>query len=263
METRTLLYNCCDDEYTHFIPLYCASSLFSNENIDIEIGINLEKLTDDEEYSLNLLRNLHSEAQINIKYGFYKKIKNNGFDNSLYGGNSMWSNTVRFVSEPQIKDTYTYIGDIDIVMLEKNFYNYHIGIMEKYDTVYSNWVRDNNKSCLTGLHFVITDKFYPQNLDGINLNKLDEYVLKDIQSRICKINEDIPRRPVHGLHFSKNQRFREQLKLSPKFVDELNSYKNNFYDFLNSKEYCMVKKCNTSLINEYMYDFTNYYKDLK
>ena len=263
MKERTLIYNCCDDAYTHFIPLHCASALFSNENIDIEIGINLSKLTDNEEDSLNQLRNLYPDSQINIKYNFYKKTKPGGFDNALFDGKTMWSNTVRYVSEPEIKNEYTYISDIDIVMLEKNFYNYHINIMKEYNTPYSNWVRDNDRSKITGLHFVKTDTFYPQNLDGINLHKNDEVILKEIQSRICKINDDIPRRPVHGLHFSNNQRFNAQLKLPEKFITELKSYKNVFRQFLNSEEYNIVKKCNTNLINEYIDDFSKYYKSLK
>lgn len=103
MKERTLIYNCCDDAYTHFIPLHCASALFSNENIDIEIGINLSKLTDNEEDSLNELRKLYPDSQINIKYNFYKKTKPGGFDNALFDGKTMWSNTVRYVSEPEIK----------------------------------------------------------------------------------------------------------------------------------------------------------------
>ena len=56
MTERTLLYNCCDDDYTHFIPMHCAAALFSNENIDIEIGINLSHLTDAEEEAIEKLR---------------------------------------------------------------------------------------------------------------------------------------------------------------------------------------------------------------
>lgn len=262
MEDRTLIYNCCDDVYTHFIPLHCASILFSNENVDIEIGVNLNKLTDNEEESLKTLRQLYPESQINIKYNFYKKTKPSGFDNAVYNGKTMWSNTVRFVSEPDIKNKYTYIDDIDIVMLDKNFFNYHIDIMKKYNTPYSNWVRDNDSSKITGLHFVKTNSFYPQNLEGINLHKNDECILKEIQSRICKINNDIPRRPVHGLHFSNNQRFKAQLKLCEKFINELKSYKNIFKDFLNSDEYKIIKQCNTTLVNEYIEEFTNYYNKI-
>ena len=263
MEEKTLLYNCCDDEYTHFIPIHCAAALFSNKNIDLEIGINLHSLTSDEENALSLLREMHQESNLNIKYCFYDKIKPRGFDNVVYNGQKMWSNTVRFVSEPEIKDTYTYIGDIDIIMLESEFYKYHIDIMEKYNTSYSNWVRDNDASKLSGLHFVKTDCFYPQNLEGIRLTRCDENILKDIQSRVCEINYEIPRRPVHGLHFSKNQRLPAQLKLCKKFINELNSYKDKFKQFLESDEYNAVKKCNTNLINNYINEFIIYYNTLK
>lgn len=52
MIERTLLYNCCDDDYTHFIPFFCASALYSNNNIDIEIGVNVDRLTDAEEQAI-------------------------------------------------------------------------------------------------------------------------------------------------------------------------------------------------------------------
>jgi hypothetical protein len=263
MDDRVLIYNCCDNRYLDFIPLHCASALFSNENIDIEIGINVSKLSDRIESSLDKLRSLYPNSQIKIKYDFYKTTYNYGYNNAIYNGKRIWSNTIRFVSEPEIKNKYTYIGDIDVVMLMKNFYNYHINIMEKYNTNYSNWVRDNDNLCLTGLHFVKTDSFYPQNLDGINLFDNDEHILKKIQSRAGEINENIPRRPVCGLHFSFNQRFHAQLRLPEKFITELNSYKTNFFEFLNSEEYNIVKCCNTNLINEYISEFTNYYNNLK
>ena len=66
----------------------------------------------------------------------------------------MWSNSVRFVSEPEIRNKYTYISDIDMMILMKDFYNYHIGIMNDYGTIYSNWKRDNDPKAITGLHFV-------------------------------------------------------------------------------------------------------------
>jgi hypothetical protein len=174
----------------------------------------------------------------------------------------MWSNTVRFISEPDIKNTYTYIGDIDVVMLMKNFYNYHINIMKEYDTDYSNWLRDNDRLALTGLHFVKTETYYPVNYTGINLIDIDEHIIKKIQQRVCPINTLIPRRPVCGLHFSKNQRLVDQLKLSDIFINELKSYKENFFSFLSSDEYECVKSCNTSLINEYINEFTKYYNSL-
>lgn len=262
MNNRVLIYNCCDDEYTHFIPIYCASSLFSNDNIDIEIGVNVSKLSNDEELALEMLRKLYKDSRILIKYDFYKKHKLHGFDNATYNGNKMWSNTVRFVSEPEIKNKYTYINDIDVLMLMKNFYEYHIDIMKMYNTPYSNWVRDNDKLCLTGLHFVKSSTYYPINANGINLIDNDEHILKKLQSRVCEINYNIPRRPVCGLHLSKNQRLNEQLKLNKKFVEELNSYKESFFNFLDSEEYEIVRRCNTKIINDYINDFIKHYQSI-
>ena len=47
---RTLIYTCCDEKYSHFIPLFCAALLYSNDNIDIEIGVSNSNLTNKELY---------------------------------------------------------------------------------------------------------------------------------------------------------------------------------------------------------------------
>ena len=137
MSDRVLLYTCCDNDYTHFVPLYCAAALFSNENIDIEIGINLNRLTDLEEEAMHNLMILHPESKIKIKYNFYSKKSMFTHMNALFDGKCMWSNTVRFVSVPDIKNKYTYIGDIDVVLLMKNFYTYHINIMNEYGSIWA------------------------------------------------------------------------------------------------------------------------------
>ena len=261
MSDRVLLYTCCDNDYTHFVPLYCAAALFSNENIDIEIGINLNRLTDLEEEAMHNLMILHPESKIKIKYNFYSKKSMFTHMNALFDGKCMWSNTVRFVSVPDIKNKYTYIGDIDVVLLMKNFYTYHINIMNEYNVPYSNWIRNNDPLALTGLHFVETDSFYSRNIDGINLNENDERILKKIQESVCELNPNIPQRPVCGLHFSKNQRLQSQFKLSKIFLDELESYKDSFFEFIKSKEYNIVKSCNTNLINEYIDGFTKHFNE--
>ena len=205
MKDRTLLYNCCDDDYTHFIPFFCATALYSNDNIDIEIGVNVDRFADAEERAIKQLRKLHPECKILIKYNFYQKLKKSGFDNCIFNGIKTWSNSVRFISEPEIKDTYTYISDIDMMILMKNFYNYHIDIMNKYKTIYSNWNRDVDRKCLTGLHFCKTNEWYPIDLTGLSLNINDEYLLMNIAQKKTTINTYIPRRPACGLHFSHGQ----------------------------------------------------------
>ena len=259
MNDRTLLYNCCDDEYTHFIPFHCAAALFSNENIDIEIGINLNKLTNDEEEAIEKLKKMHPECKILIKYNFYKKTSRRL---AIYNGLKMWSNSVRFVSEPEIKNTYTYISDIDMMILMKNFYNYHINIMNQYGTIYSNWNRDVDRRCITGLHFCKTAEWYPIDISGLRLDINDEHLLMQIAQKKTSINTQIPRRPTCGLHFSHGQNLKTQLTLTKKYVDELNSYKRTFFDFLESKEYACIKATNTTFINNYIDEFKRYYNTI-
>ena len=259
---RTLLYNCCDDDYTHYIPFFCASALFSCKNIDIEIGINLDSLSEKEETALDRLRKLHPEARLLIKYNFYQKTKRSGFDNCIYNDMKMWSNSVRFISEPEIRNKYTYISDIDMMIMMKDFYNYHIGIMAEYGTIYSNWKRDNDQNAITGLHFVQTDKWYPIILDNLKTNIIDEHLLMNITKKKTEINERIPRRPACGLHFSHGQNLKVQLTLSKKYVNELKSYKQSFFDFLESEEYNCIKDTNTQFISNYVEDFKKYYNSI-
>ena len=40
-------------------------------------------------------------------------------------------NTVRFVSEPTIKNYYTYISDINLIMFDEDFYISHIEMLKK------------------------------------------------------------------------------------------------------------------------------------
>ena len=72
---KTLIYTCCDEKYYKFIPIFCSSLLFNNENIDIEIGINNSELPLNQEKCLKILREIYPNSKILIKYDFFKKEK--------------------------------------------------------------------------------------------------------------------------------------------------------------------------------------------
>ena len=73
MQDRTLIYTWCDTNYSVFIPIFCASLLSTNVNIDIEIGTSAHQLPETHHEALDKLRNLHPDAKILIKTGMYKE----------------------------------------------------------------------------------------------------------------------------------------------------------------------------------------------
>lgn len=72
MRNRTLVYTYCDKKYSHFVPLFCASLLYSNDEIDIEIGLSCESLDPKETSVIQALQKLYSKSKILLKYNFLK-----------------------------------------------------------------------------------------------------------------------------------------------------------------------------------------------
>ncbi|MDE2813886.1 MAG: hypothetical protein OXM01_12710 [Gemmatimonadota bacterium] len=114
-------------------------------------------------------------------------------------------NSVRFLETPHVATEYTYIGDIDILILEP-ISPLHIERMSESGLPFSNVLRPGGKA-LTGLHFTRSDAYYPieRPQQGIPLN-LDEELLYHLVT--CK-GYPPPRadlvRPMHGYHLSPNR----------------------------------------------------------
>jgi len=114
--------------------------------------------------------------------------------------------TARFVCEPITKLEYTYINDVDIMILESNLVETHTGIMAAKQSIFSNRMRGTHK--LTGCQFVKTAQYYKMTARARATTKLkDEHALYDI------VNRGIGRpqiwtselRPIHGFHLSPNR----------------------------------------------------------
>lgn len=59
---------------------------------------------------------------------------------------------------------------------------------------------------MSGLHFTITDAFWPFTTDGLNLIISDEEILFNIlQKKGQYVDPNRTFRPVHGIHFSPNR----------------------------------------------------------
>jgi hypothetical protein len=115
-------------------------------------------------------------------------------------------NTVRFVEEPQIISEYTYIADIDILVMETNIIEQHLGEMRRTGLPYSNIKRDGIDK-LSGLHFTSSSAYYPvPDLHDLDLSREnDEAILYQIVKRKGVPISDSNFRPVHGIHVSYNR----------------------------------------------------------
>ena len=201
---RILVFTCCDKLYSHYIPIFCDTILKADElkRIDIEIHLGNHSLSQNEEKAIDFIRKKYYYSKIKIIFNTF--IKNS--TGTFYKNNKVLSNSVRFLSQPTIRNKYVYITDIDIFFLEKNFYLYLIDDMIKRKSCYSNIVRKNStKKRITGLHFILYYKYYPvPKLDNYNIN--DEHLLYNImKKKNIIIDYDTEFRPVFGIHASPNR----------------------------------------------------------
>jgi len=116
------------------------------------------------------------------------------------------ANQLRFIIEPKIWSEYTYISDVDIIILE-NIIDRHLPVI-KSGKDYSNMVRPGTKK-LTGLHFVKTHSHYPLPKLKRLLKKFknDEDLLYAIAHKKGYLQNDTQTsyRPGLGLHMSLNR----------------------------------------------------------
>lgn len=260
---RTLVYSCVDKDYAHWIPLFCLGMLHNNSDIDIEIGME-GTLCDDDHQSIEYLKNRFPKSTIKINENLFVRDGNY----AVIEGKKCMFNTVRFITTPSIRDEYLYIGDIDIICLERDIFSKHIDFIKKEsmwraeEICYSNMVRKTtNPPRLTGLHFSVYDCYYPlPNLEGIDMLRNDEQILTEILIRKgVKLNYSAAWRPTHGIHFSKN---RPSVKGTDKVPGwNADSYKNLWFEFIDTEEYKFIIERTNENIIEMIDKLNNFYHE--
>lgn len=251
---RVLIYGCTDEKYSHYLPIFINTLLLSDKlkAIDIEICTNLNKLSEDEDKAIDYLRKKYNYAKIQINYNAYIRNRTGIF----YGNIKLKdTNSVRFVSQPTIKNKYVYIGDTDIFVFVDNFYLQLIDDMNRRKNPYSNFVRPNHKS-LGGLHFSEYDSYYPvpfQNTYDVR----GEFLLYNIvKSKGIKIDHNNKFRPVFGIHASPNRRN----VFSPKGADwGASNYKFNWINYCKSSDFKFIYPLLNSFIKKKILMLNNYY----
>lgn len=248
---NTIIVTCCNKKYEKFIPLFCMSLALFNDDIVIEIGISSKKLPDETE---TILENIRKDCNIEIQidYELFKEEDNY----VVFNNQKTLPNTVRFLFKPKMKAKYVYISDIDIINLQKNFYELMIKDMEKNNINYSNIVRPNTTR-LTGLHFSKYNTYYPISTENIkNYIENDEMILYKIVSSKCAINHSLTYRPVHGIHISPNRKLDN--KNGPNWgCSEI--WKENYFNMINSVLFVKNYKYFDKDIKTIIKQITDYY----
>jgi hypothetical protein len=178
--------------YWPFVVPYAASVLHHNDDAVVEICVQ----------GLKSFRKKHSRAisAINEKFPDRFHLRRGNFKGITPG-------MVRFVETPEWMSEYTYIGDVDILILEPNITDAHLADMHRSGLPYSNVLRPNRQR-LTGLHFTRSDRYYPVRLptDLDWLSNGEEALYRIVAANGLPLpNPDDHWRPVHGIHLSLNR----------------------------------------------------------
>ncbi len=197
MSQDILFFSCATKFYKNFLPLYVFFAEHSNPGSSYEFIVdNLDDFNVKHNRTLSWL----SENGINILLRDLSEINHK----------PKVDNSIRFISEPVTRSNFVYIGDVDILILEK-IYDWHKPLFDA-GAPYSNVIRPDNKK-LTGLHFVDAKKYYPlpDISDLIDSVANDEELLFQIVKRRGILYDNsfyemyLRGRPVHGIHVSLNR----------------------------------------------------------
>lgn len=159
------------------------------------------------------------------------------FNNNIF-------NSYRFFEVPEIKSEYTYIIDIDVMLLDSILEIY----LQNWPTnmIYSNMLRENSDIIrLTGVHLVITEKFYTEKyiktIDKYykyNKNLNDEFILAKMCLEVHGLpDQSFKFRPILGIHFSPNRGPYKTMNLctSKHYFDKFKNIVNTYSDLFSFK----------------------------
>lgn len=232
--------------YDDMLVPFLFFSLLNNKDSHVElVVVNKDKFLNTYKDELDKVNSIVGNNYIIRNY-------QNLFNKNIF-------NTYRFFEIPIIKAEYTYIIDIDIMLMEP--------ILQKYldnwppNLIYSNILREkSNLLRLTGVHLAITEKFYTsQYLETINKhyyknkNLNDEIILANMCSEVHSLpDKSFKFRPILGIHFSPNRGPNKSMNL----ITSIN-YFNKFNDIVNQYpelfEFKIFKYLNDLLHNKFSF----------
>ena len=211
------------DAYERFLPLYAFFALQNNRNAVAELVVpNSTHFQELHGGALDSLRRLFGHHAVCVR----------DYRRSQPKGTAV--NTRRYLEVPEHAATYTYIGDVDILITSPVVSPERLMQMELNNLSYSNALRGSDRGIkrLTGVMLVKTASFYtpalrraqrtisPQGNDEVFLARLVKeaslglppenekmaffYVAKTLKGNITNWPADWAARyrPLHGLHLS-------------------------------------------------------------
>ena len=165
-------------------------------------------------------------------------------------------NTYRFFEIPITQARYTYIMDVDVMLLD-NIVPHFEAHFPNTTSIINNIIRRHTKR-LTGMHFVKTKEYYTPQLKALQ-NKYYASPSDNDECILYKLVEDVGQlppidfqwRPIFGIHFSPNRgqgksmalkttsayktQFKEVMRCYPAFMNYSN-FKQMMNDLNNSFE---------------------------
>jgi hypothetical protein len=192
-----LFFTTSNRRYEEFAPLYAFSALSHVKDSLVELGVE----------DTRGFRSRHGPAAAHVAACFgQQRMLVRSVPWAPYG-RPVLPNTVRFLIEPKLRARYVYIGDIDIIILERKLLSMHLTHMKTTGLPYSNSVRPKTDR-MSGLHFSEFAAYYPvPDVSEFDLRRMnDERVLYEIVRRKGLPPQDRAwYRPIHGIHISPNR----------------------------------------------------------
>ena len=199
---RTTFFTVANRAYELFVLPYAASVLIHNDDARVEVCVE-----DADEFA-----DANAEALAALDRGFGKArclfrdmawMQQAGA--SVPAGAKVSPNSLRFLEVPVVATEYTYISDVDMLILE-SVSDKHLRRMAHTGLPYSNVLRPGGakERALSGLHFTRSDAYYPVRLPPVaDLQRDEQLLYQIIVDRGLALPTPTDRwRPVHGYHLS-------------------------------------------------------------
>ena len=200
MTIDTTFFTAADVAYDLFAIPYAFSALFHNPDARVEICV--------ENPAAFRERNRPAIEALHTRFGERVLFRGGDFKGRR-------PHIVRFLEAPQVKTEFTYIGDVDILILQHVSASHRQKIAD-LGIPHSN-IRRAGHERLSGLHFTRTEAYYPVQIpSGFDIAARGPGADERFLYETVKARGHLPPaghrwRPVHGFHLS----FRNRFPLAP------------------------------------------------
>lgn len=178
--------------------------------------------------------------------------------NFLFPLNHHIPNTYRFFEKSFTESVYTYIMDIDVMLLENVVPHFEQHFPYPKNKIYNNVIRPGTKR-LTGMHFVNTKKYFTPALRQVQIRMYndtgtqnDEEVLYKIVKAVHPLPpQEFRYRPILGIHFSPNRGPQKCMQLVT-YMKYANAFKSLARAFPKLFQFSIFKKLYNQLEEEFI-----------